>query len=91
MRQHSSRLVCVLCTDCGAYTLVLQVDHVEVAGQKIGLPSTTSSILDSGTNTLLLPDADFEMMHTNFVTRCKHGEKLHGICDVAGGSDLFEG
>ena len=64
--------------------------NLEVLGSTI-TSIAGDAILDSGTNVLLLDQQPYTDIANAFKSSCAAGSGLHGVCDVAAGSTIFDG
>jgi hypothetical protein len=61
----------------------MPISSISLGGQPVH--TTSTAILDSGTNVLLVPTPIFSSFRTAFANLCKAGHKLKGICGGGGG------
>jgi len=73
---------------------VISITDVAVEGVSLGLPSSMynviggGTILDSGTNTLVVNSEAYDIMFARFVDRCAFVD-LPGVCDVLSNLTIF--
>jgi len=66
----------------------MKLHGIQVFGKTVK-GTTTTAILDSGTNVLLISDGSFADMKSTFIKQCST-TPLPGICDVSSNSTLFD-